>query len=141
NTILRAITLHATTKHTPMLQQLREGLGVYSLEYLQDFLYELEDAQPAENEETRTLTVPMVMQWMTGQAHKHLLLSERNYFKVTVIFDHNCLEHTPDHTVCYPVVSACNSTVTFPTAHLADYESFRSNLSTAVKYGITLVRL
>ncbi|XP_030606354.1 uncharacterized protein LOC115794833 isoform X2 [Archocentrus centrarchus] len=192
DTIMRAITLHATTKRTPMLQQLREGLGVYNfinvmerkpdecrslfvvghddkvdsnyvmshiapelspqgstkqaketkiLEHLQDFLYELEDAQPAENEETQTLTVPMVMQWMTGQAHKHLLLSERNSFKVTVIFDHNCLEHTPGHTVCYPVVSACTSTVTFPTAHLGDYESFRSNLSTAVKYGATFDRL
>ncbi|MEQ2289677.1 hypothetical protein AMECASPLE_035649 [Ameca splendens] len=98
NTILRAITLHVTTKRTPMLQQLREGLGVYNfinvmerkpdefrslfvvgkddkvdsnyilshiapelspqgstkqaketkiLEYFQDFLYKLEDTQPA----------------------------------------------------------------------------------------------
>ncbi|MEQ2257736.1 hypothetical protein ILYODFUR_037826, partial [Ilyodon furcidens] len=77
------------------------------LEYFQDFLYELEDTQPAQNEERQTLTVPVVMQWMTGQAHKHLLLSERNAFKVTVIFDHNCLEHTPGHTVCYPVVAHC----------------------------------
>uniref|UniRef100_A0A3B3XBP3 HECT domain-containing protein n=1 Tax=Poecilia mexicana TaxID=48701 RepID=A0A3B3XBP3_9TELE len=188
NSILRAVSLHAITKRTPMLKQLREGLGVYNLinlmekkpdecrslfvfghndkvdsnyimshidpqlspqgsrkqaqetkilEYLQDFLYELE----ADNEEVLTLTVPMVMQWMTGQAHKHLLVSERNTFKVTVIFDHHCLEHTPGHTVCYPVVSACTSTVTFPMAHLSDYESFKSNLSTAVTYGFSFERL
>uniref|UniRef100_A0A087X6G5 HECT domain-containing protein n=1 Tax=Poecilia formosa TaxID=48698 RepID=A0A087X6G5_POEFO len=192
NSILRAVSLHATTKRTPMLKQLREGLGVYNLinlmekkpdecrrlfvfghnekvdsnyimshidpqlspqgsrkqaqetkilEYLQDFLYELEDAEQADNEEVLTLTVPMVMQWMTGQAHKHLLVSERNTFKVTVIFDHHCLEHTPGHTVCYPVVSACTSTVTFPMAHLSDYESFKSNFSTAVTYGFSFERL
>lgn len=101
----------------------------------------MHDQQEEEDEETQTLTVPKVMQWMTGQAHKHLLLSDRSSFKVTVLFDHNCLEHTPGHTMCYPIVSACTTTVTFPTAHLGDYESFKSNLSTEVQHGATFDRL
>ncbi|XP_013854993.1 uncharacterized protein LOC106510815 [Austrofundulus limnaeus] len=111
------------------------------LDYLQDYLNELEDFQQGETEQMQALNVPMVMQWMTGQAHKHLLVSDRNAFKITIIFDHNCLQHTPGHTVCYPLVSACTSTVTFPMAHLEDYESFRSNLHTAITHGASFDRL
>jgi hypothetical protein len=51
------------------------------------------------------------------------------------------LEHMPGHTVCYPIVSACTNTVTLPTAHLGDYESFKTNLQTAIKYGGSFDRL
>jgi hypothetical protein len=47
----------------------------------------------------------------------------------------------PGHTVCYPIVSACTNTVTLPTAHLGDYESFKTNLQTAIKYGGSFDRL
>ncbi|CAL8341899.1 unnamed protein product [Arctogadus glacialis] len=148
--ILRAIVLHVTTKRTPMLQQMREGLEVYNLikvmqikpnecrnlfvvgdddkvdshyvlshlapemsphgstkhvkeskilEYFQDFLIEIEDTQPENEVEGETPSVPMVMQWMTGQAHRHLLVSERQKFKIAIVFDHNCLEHMPGHTM------------------------------------------
>lgn len=103
--------------------------------------FSLLDSQGDKNEELEKLTVPVVMQWLTGQAHRHLVVSERNTFKITVMFDHKCLEHTPNHSVCYPVVSACTSTVTFPTAHLGDYESFKRNLNTAIKYGASFDRL
>ncbi|CAL8238105.1 unnamed protein product [Merluccius merluccius] len=190
--ILRAIVLHVTTKRTPMLQQMREGLEVYNLikvmqikpnecrklfvvgdddkvdshyvlshlapemsphgstkhvkeskilEYFQDFLLEIEDTQPENEVERETPSVPMVMQWMTGQAHRHLFVSEREKFKIAIVFDHNCLEHMPGHTVCYPIVSACTNTVTLPTAHLGDYESFKTNLQTAIKYGASFDRL
>ncbi|MED6292696.1 hypothetical protein CHARACLAT_002999, partial [Characodon lateralis] len=77
------------------------------LEYFQDFLYEREDTQPAENEETQTKcsSGDAVDDWAGTQTFAFI----RNSFKVTAIFDHNCLEHTPGHTVCYPVVSACTS--------------------------------
>uniref|UniRef100_A0A1A7XIP7 HECT domain-containing protein n=5 Tax=Iconisemion striatum TaxID=60296 RepID=A0A1A7XIP7_9TELE len=186
--ILRAVALHATTKRTPMLQQLREGLEVYNmaqvmkdkpdecrslfvigndgkvdsqyimshlapemsphgsskrlketriLDFFQDFLYELEDSQP----QAEVLTVSTVMQWMTGQSHKHLLESERQTFKIKLRFDHNCLDHSPGHTVCFPIVSACTNTVTLPTVHLQDYESFKTNMKTAVKYGASFDRV
>ena len=85
--------------------------------------------------------MPMVMQWMTGQAHRHLLVSERQKFRIAIVFDHNCLEHMPGHTVCYPIVSACTNTVTLPTAHLGDYKSFKTNLQTAIKYDASFDRL
>ncbi|XDV25617.1 hypothetical protein PO909_029508 [Leuciscus waleckii] len=56
------------------------------LEHFQEFLHELEDA----TSEDITI-VPSVMQWITGQAHRHLLLSD---------------------------LSACTDTITFPVAHV-----------------------
>ncbi|RVE67609.1 hypothetical protein OJAV_G00104750 [Oryzias javanicus] len=100
------------------------------LNYFQDFLIELEDNQSEGDEDQ--LTVPKVMQWLTGQAHRHLQLSERERFKITVCFEHACFERMPDHSVCFPVVSACAQTITFPTAHLGTYEEFQQNLTTAI---------
>ncbi|XP_049421741.1 uncharacterized protein LOC125882106 isoform X2 [Epinephelus fuscoguttatus] len=110
------------------------------LEYFQDFLLELEDAQP-EDEDGETLSVPEVMQWMTGQAHRHLFVSEREQFKIAIRFDHNCVEHMPGHTICYPIGSACTNTITLPTAHLGNYESFKTNLLTAIKFGVSFDRV
>ncbi|XP_030208782.1 uncharacterized protein LOC115541136 [Gadus morhua] len=123
---------HGSTKHVKESK---------ILEYFQDFLIEIEDTQPENEVEGETPSVPMVMQWMTGQAHRHLLVSERQKFKIAIVFDHNCLEHMPGHTVCYPIVSACTNTVTLPTAHLGDYESLKTNLRTAIKYGASFDRL
>uniref|UniRef100_A0A8C5F8G8 HECT domain-containing protein n=1 Tax=Gadus morhua TaxID=8049 RepID=A0A8C5F8G8_GADMO len=103
--------------------------------------FSFKDTQPENEVEGETPSVPMVMQWMTGQAHRHLLVSERQKFKIAIVFDHNCLEHMPGHTVCYPIVSACTNTVTLPTAHLGDYESLKTNLRTAIKYGASFDRL
>ncbi len=63
-------------------------------------------------EDEESLSVSKVMQWLSGQAHRHLLLSERQAFKITVLFDHTCMERMPDHRICYPVVSACTQTIT-----------------------------
>ncbi|XP_068566549.1 G2/M phase-specific E3 ubiquitin-protein ligase-like [Cebidichthys violaceus] len=105
------------------------------LEHFQDFLLELDDAQPDGDAAGEALTVSSVMQWMTGQAHRHLLLEDRQTFNLTVKFDHWCLNAMPNHTVCYPSVSACTDTITFPVAHITDYESFKTLLQTAIKYG------
>ena len=82
----------------------------------------------------------MVMQWLTGQGHRHLMASERENFKIVVLFDHNCMVNNPDHKVCFPVVSACTDTVTLPTAHMESYEAFKENFLTAMKYGATFDR-
>lgn len=100
------------------------------LNNFQDFLQELEDATTEEG-----LSVPDLLQWLTGQAHRHLLSSDRDTFKITVLFDHSCLERMPNHKVCYPLVSACGQTITFPTPHCVQYHEFKENLSTAVKFG------
>ncbi|XP_056329648.1 uncharacterized protein LOC130241741 isoform X1 [Danio aesculapii] len=113
------------------------------LEFFQDFLLELEDTQPEDDVagESDGMSVSQIMQWITGQSHRHLLVSERQKFKVTIKFDHCCLQHTPNHSVCYPIVSACTNTITFPVAHMADYESFKTLLQTAVKYGSAFDRV
>ncbi|CDQ81068.1 unnamed protein product [Oncorhynchus mykiss] len=74
-------------------------------------------------------------------SHTHLLVSDREKLKMVVIFDHSCLERMPNHTVCYPVVSAYAKTITFPTAHLRDYDAFNSNIETAIKYSARFDRV
>ncbi|XP_072560331.1 uncharacterized protein [Paramormyrops kingsleyae] len=106
------------------------------LNNFQDFLQELEDGTAED-----ALSVPEVMQWLTGQSHRHLLLSERENFKITVHFDHTCMERMPSHTICYPVVSACAQAITFPTAHCVHYSDFKNNVATAIKCGAGFHRL
>uniref|UniRef100_A0A8C9ZTH1 HECT domain-containing protein n=1 Tax=Sander lucioperca TaxID=283035 RepID=A0A8C9ZTH1_SANLU len=162
--IIRAIVLHSTTRLIPMLQQIRKGMELYGLvdqmatnpeacrslfvpgkiikvsiltpnfsekgtskgrterkitTFLEDFLQEVEIAAG----DTEPLAVPHVLQWITG------------HFKITCNFDHDCRERLGDHSVCYPIVSACTQTVTFPVQHLSTYTDFRRIMSEAVKYG------
>uniref|UniRef100_A0A3B3V0F2 HECT domain-containing protein n=1 Tax=Poecilia latipinna TaxID=48699 RepID=A0A3B3V0F2_9TELE len=157
NSILRAVSLHATTKRTPMLKQLREGLGVYNLINLMEKkpdecrrLFVFGHNEKVDSNYIMSHIDPQLSpQGSRKQAQETKILEyfqdflyelEEIHLK-SLIFDHHCLEHTPGHTVCYPVVSACTSTVTFPMAHLSDYESFKSNFSTAVTYGFSFERL
>ncbi|XP_049340494.1 uncharacterized protein LOC111196516 [Astyanax mexicanus] len=117
------------------LKQLKEK---EILNFFQDFLLDIEDAAP---EDKGKLSVPEVMQWLTGQSHRHLLLSERQRFRIVVRFDHNCLDRMPDHTICYPIVSACTKTITFPTAHLNNFEEFQQNLFDSVRCGSGFYRI
>lgn len=87
------------------------------------------------------LSVSKVMQWLSGQAHRHLLLSERQAFKITVLFDHTCMARMPEHKICYPVVSACTHTITIPTAHFASLNEFKENMKIAVQQGACFYRV
>uniref|UniRef100_A0A3P9J261 HECT domain-containing protein n=1 Tax=Oryzias latipes TaxID=8090 RepID=A0A3P9J261_ORYLA len=140
--VIRAIVLHATTKRTAMLSQPRQGLDVY------DFLKVIK----GNPEHCRGLfvaanmlctctgpSVPGVMQWLSGQAHRHLLLSDREAFKIVVRFNHNCFDNMPGHTICFPVVSAC--TQTFPTAHLNSFEEFKESILISLKCGAGFHRI
>ena len=51
-----------------------------------------EEVFASETFESPDLCVPGVMQWLTGQRHKPIG-SEK--FNITVLFDHECLEHNP----------------------------------------------
>uniref|UniRef100_A0A669EVG2 Uncharacterized protein n=1 Tax=Oreochromis niloticus TaxID=8128 RepID=A0A669EVG2_ORENI len=77
----------------------------------------------AGGEKSESLAVQPVLQWMTGQSHVPILPDEKRHFKITCKFDHECKERLGDHSICYPVVSAC--TVTF----------FKTIMSAAVRYG------
>ncbi len=53
-----------------------------------------------DTQDEEALSVPRVMQWLTGQAHRHLLLSDRQAFKITVEFDHTCMQaNAKPHTL------------------------------------------
>nr|XP_023681181.1 uncharacterized protein LOC111850974 isoform X2 [Paramormyrops kingsleyae] len=84
---------------------------------------------------SQSLEVQHVLQWMTGQGHIPILPDEKRNFKIIFKFDHKCRERLGDHSICYPVVSACTSTVTFPVQHLNTYSEFRSIMGEAVRYG------
>ncbi|XP_057677461.1 uncharacterized protein LOC130906825 [Corythoichthys intestinalis] len=76
------------------------------INFLQDFLEELEmpDGQTdSAAADTEHLTVPHVLQWMTGQSHIPVLPDERRHFKIKYNFDHECGERFGDHLVCYPI--------------------------------------
>uniref|UniRef100_A0A8C7Y5G1 Uncharacterized protein n=1 Tax=Oryzias sinensis TaxID=183150 RepID=A0A8C7Y5G1_9TELE len=105
DSIIRAIVLHATTKRTPMLSQLRQGLDV------NNFLKVIE----ANPEHCPGLFVADLIFfspfcWLTDissyQKDKHL--------KIVVRFDHNCSDNMPVHNICFPVVSACTKKMKLP---------------------------
>lgn len=72
--------------------------------------------------ESPSLSVPGIMGWLTGSQHKPI---SGKRFKIPVYFDHDCLKNNSGHSVCFPVVSACAQSITFPVQHLQNAESFR----------------
>uniref|UniRef100_A0A8C6SX85 HECT domain-containing protein n=1 Tax=Neogobius melanostomus TaxID=47308 RepID=A0A8C6SX85_9GOBI len=96
------------------------------MNFFQDFLQaEVEDDQ-------KKLTVGRVMQWITGQGHKPCLPSEKAEFQISVRFNHDCDSF---HTICFPTVSACSRTITFPVVHLNTLSEFKHVMNTALMYG------
>lgn len=93
-----------------------------------------EDAAHLDTEPSH-LNVPRVMQWITGQGHKPLLLSEQKTFQIVLKFNHDCQAQMPQHTVCYPIVSACTNTITFPVAHMTTYDDFKCIIVQAIQSG------
>ncbi|XP_048022561.1 uncharacterized protein LOC125252930 isoform X1 [Megalobrama amblycephala] len=111
---------------------IRETRETAIINFLQDFLQEIESAVDNPDGDTLPLTVPRVMQWLTGQGHKPLLMSERQEFKIALHFDHDCQQRMPAHRICYPVVSACARKITFPVAHIDNYNSFKEIMLQAI---------
>uniref|UniRef100_A0A667ZG40 HECT domain-containing protein n=1 Tax=Myripristis murdjan TaxID=586833 RepID=A0A667ZG40_9TELE len=105
------------------------------MNFLQDFLQETEDCGI---ELPQHLTVGRIMQWITGQAHKPVLPSERKDFIISVNFYHDCDE---SHTICFPTVSACSRTITFPIAHVTTFSEFRDMMKTALSHGQSFFRV
>uniref|UniRef100_A0A3Q1GR54 HECT domain-containing protein n=1 Tax=Acanthochromis polyacanthus TaxID=80966 RepID=A0A3Q1GR54_9TELE len=118
------------------------------INFFQDFLQDLEvtglDEEhdegnwSLEQQESR-LSVPSILQWLTGQRHKPLLPSDRATFKINVEFDHHCNERMPGHSICFPVVST--NTVTFPVEHMQTSAQFRHVLTMAIRMGRVFSRV
>ncbi|XP_058240303.1 uncharacterized protein LOC131349010 [Hemibagrus wyckioides] len=66
------------------------------MNFFQDFLQEIEDCEQGgrsdqeSSEALQEVTVGRIMQWMTGQAHKPVLPSEKKDFIISVKFYHDC---------------------------------------------------
>lgn len=112
----------------------RETYETAIINFLQDFLQEIESCEDNPDGDILPLTVPGVMQWLTGQGHKPLLMSELKEFKISLHFDHECMQRMPEHKICFPVVSACARKITFPTVHMGDYSSFKSIMLQAIQF-------
>ncbi|XP_052461743.1 G2/M phase-specific E3 ubiquitin-protein ligase-like [Carassius gibelio] len=112
------------------------------MNFFQDYLQEIEDSEqdgPSNNSiAPESLTVGRIMQWLTGQGHKPLLPSEKKDFVINVKFHHDC---DTQHTVCFPIVSACSRTVTFPSAHLKTFSEFKNIMTLAICHGQTFDRV
>ena len=50
------------------------------------------------------LTPSGVLGWLTGQRHRPV---NGDDLAITVMFNYDCFEKNPNHSVCFPVVSAC----------------------------------
>ncbi|KAL3967087.1 G2/M phase-specific E3 ubiquitin-protein ligase [Sarotherodon galilaeus] len=104
------------------------------INFFQDFLENLEKHWSSKHQPPR-MSVPAIMQWLTGQRHKPCLPSERANFKIHVRFEHQCKDTMPEHYICYPLVSACTNTIFFPVAHMNSYTEFTEVMTTAVTMG------
>ncbi|XP_073319588.1 G2/M phase-specific E3 ubiquitin-protein ligase-like [Pagrus major] len=108
------------------------------MNFLQDYLQEIEDSghEGPSNKSIcpEGLTVGRIMQWVTGQRHKPVLPSEKKDFGINIKFKHDC---DTKHTLCFPTVSACSRTVTFPSAHLGTYSEFKNIMTQAICHGQT----
>ncbi|XP_063042089.1 uncharacterized protein zgc:112970 [Engraulis encrasicolus] len=98
-------------------------------------------AQCCSDARLKSLSIPMLLQWLTGQQHKPLLPSARADFKVHVKFEHNCMENMPGHSICYPVVNACSNTVRLPVIHMSTFAEFKDVLCVAVCMGADFGRV
>ncbi|XP_046843340.1 uncharacterized protein LOC124437408 [Xenia sp. Carnegie-2017] len=82
---------------------------------------EIESLPSTDNFESPDLSVAGIMQWITGQWHKPV---GGEKFGITVLFDHECMQRNPQHTVCFPRVGACAKEITFPTCHMQTEKEF-----------------
>ncbi|CAJ1053409.1 uncharacterized protein LOC114557815 isoform X2 [Xyrichtys novacula] len=126
----------------------RHQVEMKMMDFLQDFLYEVEakaenpvsenenkDPEDDDTDGPSPITPARLLQWMTGQGHIPLLPSERELFAVILKFNHDCTADFGDHSVCYPIVSACAKTISLPVRHMSSYEQFKMVLTEAFHLG------
>ena len=77
--------------------------------------------QSVEEQISTELTPSSVLGWLTGQRHRPV---NGDHPAITVMFNHDCFERNPDHSVCFPVISACAKAVTISGNHMKESEDF-----------------
>ena len=123
------------------------------IDYLQDFLNDLEDSNiaalpegevvafdDATNDDTlpygmtinADLTPAGFLGWCTGQKHRPIFNED---LTISVEFDHDCYKANPGHTICFPIVSSCSRNLTLPTQHSKSYSDFKDNFLMAFSKG------
>eukprot|EP00794_Sanderia_malayensis_P002591 gene2591-3003_t len=78
---------------------------------------------------TADISIPGLMKWLTGQEHKPLGGDEE--IKIKVLFDQDCMQRNPNHSLCFPTVGACPREVTIPVAHVQSDSQFCEVFATA----------
>lgn len=83
---------------------------------------------------TVDVTPAGVLGWLTGQRHRPV---NGDVLSVSVLFDHDCMTHNPEHKVCFPQISACTRQVTLPVIHMNTTEDFKMVFLLAICKGNT----
>ncbi|RXM35215.1 hypothetical protein EOD39_13249 [Acipenser ruthenus] len=55
------------------------------------------DTTEMESNNSEVISVPGILQWLTGQAHKPILPNEKNDFSIHIKFNHDCQEENVSH--------------------------------------------
>ncbi|XP_017548199.1 uncharacterized protein LOC108424580 [Pygocentrus nattereri] len=116
----------------------KEQREVTLMNHLQDLLQELEQNEnPPGLQEAAlpSMTPRTFLQWVTGQGHVPILAWEKAKFRIIVEFNHYCDVDYSEHTICYPTVAACSSTITLPVKHMLTYENFKQIMMEAFCLG------
>ncbi|XP_041841563.1 uncharacterized protein LOC121639995 [Melanotaenia boesemani] len=115
----------------------RHQVELEMLNFIQDFLYESEESPEHLGDEggPRSVTPAMFLQWITGHGHIPLLPSEKKDFAVVIKFNHDCGADFGNHSICYPLVSACAKTIVLPVKHMKSYDQFKMVLMEAFHLG------
>ncbi|XP_057197091.1 uncharacterized protein LOC130558603 [Triplophysa rosa] len=122
----------------------REQVEVAIMNHLQDLLQELEQSDSASGIEAASqpsMSPKSFLQWVTGQGHIPYLSQEKNQFKITVQFNHNCDVKYCEHRICYPTVAACSNTIVLPVRHMLTYEDFKMVMMEAFCLGQEFLRI
>ncbi|KXJ09649.1 hypothetical protein AC249_AIPGENE11446 [Exaiptasia diaphana] len=112
------------------------------MDFLQDLLFDMEDGKlestPCEinwnngieeddvvaESVTPEISPAGVMGWITGKKHRELGKGPPE--QITLKFDHECLARDPNHTICFPIVSACAMQISLPLQHMKTYDNFKN---------------
>ncbi len=89
---------------------------------------ESNDNSSRDHFEKAEVSIPDIMRWLTGQSHKPI---NGDSMKISVDFDHECMQRNPKHTICYPLVGSCAKQIALPVAHMEDEKTFLDNFVTA----------
>eukprot|EP00112_Aurelia_sp_Birch-Aquarium-sp1_P017834 Seg4174.3 transcript_id=Seg4174.3/GoldUCD/mRNA.D3Y31 product="hypothetical protein" protein_id=Seg4174.3/GoldUCD/D3Y31 len=103
-------------------------------EQIPEFLQLANDLPIVDTEQMQSASADVkgLMGWLTGMKSKPI-----SGFKpeISVMFDHDCMEKNPSHSICYPVVGACGRTITLPVHHMNTEKDFNEVFTTAFFMG------